>query len=278
MPLLRSGFEPQFEEICAGAPALGRAALLPWDTEIFGFPAASYLVESGDALDEEAKKDLTTHFYSWMTRHHVSVCGSVIPAESLFWKSFLPALGFHFVDFCIEAKLRDLPSARLPQARAALREPDPEDHLAIETLAAQSFAHGRYLADALFPRELALRRYRRWIATALAVASGPDHVYVLGERGSVDGFFHVAVMGQVADLRLAAVAPELQGTGIGFELYVSVLHELKKLGVRRVVTSISAANIAVMNVYSRLGFRFAHPETIYHWHAARQHSAGPPCG
>lgn len=264
--MLRSGFEPKFEEICAGAPALGRAALLPWDTEIFGFPAASYLVDSCDALDEAAKKDLATNFYSWMTCHHVFICGCVIPAESLFWKSFLPALGFHFVDFSIEAKFRDLSSAPLPRVRVALRDPDPEDHLAIETLAAQSFAHGRYLADALFPRELALRRYRRWIASALSVANGPDHVYVLGEPGRVDGFFHVAVMGEMADLRLAAVAPELQGTGIGLELYVSVLHELKKVGVRRVVTSISAANTAVTNIYSRLGFRFARPETIYHWH------------
>ena len=54
---------------------------------------------------------------------------------------------------------------------------------------------------------------------------------------------------------------------MGFDLYISVLHELKNLGVRRIVTSISAANTAVMNVYSVLGFRFAHPQIIYHWHA-----------
>jgi len=278
MPLLRSGFELHYEEIQPGAPALGTAALLPWDTEIFGFPVASYRAGSDEALNEAARKDLAAHFYSWMTRYRVSVCGCVIPVGSLFWKSFLPELGFRFVDFGIEARLRNLPSAPLPKIRAALRSPEPEDRLAIETLAVRSFAHGRYFADPLFPRELAERRYRRWIANALDGVGGLDRVYVLGERGSVDGFFHVAVQGQVADLRLAAVAPELQSTGMGFDLYVSVLHELNKMGVRRIVTSISAANTAVMNLYSLLGFRFAHPEMIYHWHAALPRPAAPPSG
>jgi hypothetical protein len=34
--------------------------------------------------------------------------------------------------------------------------------------------------------------------------------------------------------------------------------------VRGVVTSISAANTAAVNVYSKLGFRFSEPELIYH--------------
>jgi GNAT superfamily N-acetyltransferase len=266
MALPRNGFEPQFEEILGGAPALGKAALLPWDTEIFGFPVALFCV-GDEAPDNAIRKDVAPHFSSWMMHHEVSVCGCVLPAGNVFWKSFLPTLGFRFVDFAIEARLRDLSSATLPPVRAALRNPQPGDQGAIETLAARSFAHGRYFADPLFPRDLAQRRYKRWVANALAEANGPDRVYVLGEPGSVNGFFHVAVQGHEADLRLAAIAPEFQSTGMGFDLYISVLHELKNLGVRRIVTSISAANTAVMNVYSVLGFRFAHPEIIYHWHA-----------
>jgi hypothetical protein len=54
---------------------------------------------------------------------------------------------------------------------------------------------------------------------------------------------------------------------MGWDLYVSVLHELRRLRVRKLVTSISVANTAILNLYSMLGFRFAHPEAIYHWHA-----------
>lgn len=267
MPLKRSGFEIQFEEILSGVPQLGKAAVIPWDTEIFGFPVASYHAEVEVALDRALRETLVTHFPAWMMSHRVSVCSCVIPAGNLFWKSFLPDLGFRFVDFAIEARCRDLSTAVLPEARISLRHPSPEDHPMIEALAERSFAHGRYFADGLFSRERAQRRYQRWMANALGASTSSDLVFVLGEPGSVEGFFHVAVNGSTADLRLAAITPELQRTGIGWDLYVAVLHTLRDAGVRRVVTIISTANTVVLNLYSSLGFRFAQPEATYHWHA-----------
>ena len=266
MTLPRSGFDPQFEEILEDFPILGKAALLPWDAQIFGFPVALYRI--GDETPNEADLNkLASHFGAWMTRHNVSVCGCIFPAGNVFWKSFLPTLGFRFVDFSIEARLPSLSSAKLPPARVALRNSGPADQGVIEALAKSSFAHGRYYADPRFPKELAQRRYKQWVANALVAANGIDRVFVLEEDGTVKGFFHVAIHGHAADLRLAAIDPELQGSGMGFELYISVFHELKKLGVRKLVTSISAANTAVMNIYSTLGFRFACPEMVYHWHA-----------
>ena len=84
-----------------------------------------------------------------------------------------------------------------------------------------------------------------------------------GWRGSE----HVTIEGDVSDLRLAAVAVELKGTVLGVELYSATLAELRRQNVRRVVTSISAANHNVLNLYSMLGFRFSSPEIVYHWHA-----------
>jgi L-amino acid N-acyltransferase YncA len=89
----------------------------------------------------------------------------------------------------------------------------------------------------------------------------------MGEPGNVQGFYHLTVDGSVADLRLAAVAHELRGTMLGFDLYLAALHALKELGVRKIVSSISAMNTPVINVYSMLGFRLSEPEVIYHWHA-----------
>ena len=116
-----------------------------------------------EAPDNAIRKDVAPHFSSWMMHHEVSVCGCVLPAGNVFWKSFLPTLGFRFVDFAIEARLRDLSSATLPPVRAVLRNPQRGDQGAIEALAARSFAHGRYFADPLFPRDLAQRRYKRWL-------------------------------------------------------------------------------------------------------------------
>jgi hypothetical protein len=53
------------------------------------------------------------------------------------------------------------------------------------------------------------------------------------------------------------------------ELYSAMLHELRRQGVRRVATSISAVHTNVVNIYSMLGFRFGNSGIIYHWHSSR---------
>jgi len=95
-------------------------------------------------------------------------------------------------------------------------------------------------------------------------------MYVLEQGGRVAGFYHDTIEGDVSDLRLAAVAADSKGMMLGVELYGAMLHELRRQNVRRVVTSISAVNYNVVNLFSMLGFRFSSPEIIYHWHAFRQ--------
>jgi RimJ/RimL family protein N-acetyltransferase len=269
MPLARTGYQLCFEEICPGNAVFGRASLVPWDSEIFGFPVAVY--QAGAArLDAAEREKFMNGFAAWTGANRVSLCSCTVPAnesDSL-WKYYLGEAGFHFVDFSVRSTLKGLQNARLPEARTALREARTDDHEAIKAMALEAFHNGRYHADPLFPRELADKRYGRWVGNALSAETGIDRVYVMGQPGSVQGFFHVTVEEDISDLRLAAIAPALRGTLLGFDLYVSVLHLLKGLGIRRVVTSISAANTAVMNVYAMLGFSFSSPEMIFHWHRA----------
>ena len=91
-------------------------------------------------------------------------------------------------------------------------------------------------------------------------------LYVMGKPGCVQGFYHVTLRDSVADLRLAAVEADLQRTLLGFDLYAAILVVLKEAGARQVVSKISSANTAVMNVYAALGFRFSFPEAVFHWH------------
>ncbi len=266
MGLIRTGYEQHFEDICIGNPTLGRVCIVPWDTETFGFRVAAYQI-GADQLDQNSRDELAERLASWAGQNQVSLCFCTIPAANRFWKCYLPEMGFGFVDFGLRASLNGLQNIHLPEARTQLRIARREDWEAVEAIAAQSFQHGRYHADPVFPVELADLRYRHWVRRALAGQNGSDRVYVMGDSGSVQGFYHVTIEGPASDLRLAAVTPELRGTLLGFDLYVSVLHLLKGLGIERIVTSISGANTPVMNVYSMLGFHFSEPEAIYHWHA-----------
>jgi GNAT superfamily N-acetyltransferase len=266
MALVRTGYELQFEEVSKANPAYGRACLLPWDAELFGFPVATYKI-GAESIDEALRGEFTESLASWLGRNRVEVCACVIPAANAFWKVHLPRMGFVFVDFGLRANLNSLQTASLPKARTELRRAERSDWEDIQAIAAQSFHHGRYHADPLFPRELADRRYRQWVGNALAGEYEFDRVYVMGKPGNVQGFYHLTIEGEVSDLRLAAVRPKLQGTVFGVELYLSALHLLKQSGVRRVITNFSAGNTSAMNLLAMLGFRFAEPEAIYHWHA-----------
>jgi GNAT superfamily N-acetyltransferase len=267
MPLERTGYRLCFEEICPGNPALGSVSIVPWDSEIFGFPVAVYRI-GAERLEATALKEFGERFRAWARQSRVSLCACTIPVDEShsFWKCSLGDAGFDIVDFSVQTTLNGLQKACLPKARSELRLARLDDRDAIEAIARQSFRNGRYHADPLFPQELADKRYCHWVRNALAAKDTIDRVYVMGKPGSVQGFFHLTEEQGVSDLRLAAVAPALRGTALGFELYVSVLHLLKGLGVRQVVSSISAANTGVMSVYAMLGFSFSAPEMIFHWH------------
>lgn len=246
---------------------MGSAAVIPWDSAIFGFPVATFRTGPEEFIPDQAVA-FREAFTTWMQMKDVSVCSSVLPPAQSSWRQVLPQAGFEFVDLSLQVTL-SLPRAKLPPLRSPLRPALPADHAAIEAIANESFSHGRYHADPGFAKHLANRRYSHWVRNALIDPSEIDRIYVLENGGRVAGFFHVTVEGDLSDLRLAAVSAESKTTMLGVELYSAMLHELRRQSVRRVVTSISAVNTNVINLYSLLGFRFSSPEIIYHWHSSR---------
>lgn len=246
-------------------PRLGRVAVLPWDCEIFGFAVADY--RPGELPANQAACDrLSRVFEEWAAQNAVRLCCCTVLATDRDWIAALPRLGFDYVDFTLRVTLPGLQSAVLPEPHIRVRPAEAAEAHQAALLAADAFRFGRYHADARFPLQLANARYGRWIENAAAAGPG-SRLYVIGDGSKVDGFYHVTIERDTADLRLAAVAAPLQRTLLGFELYASTLAELKRAGVRRVVSRISAANTAVMNVYAMLGFRFSAPEPVFHWHS-----------
>lgn len=266
MTLVRTGYELHFEEIVPGQAECGSAALVPWDTDIFGFPVAVYQT-AAPQLDPAMRAVFQTHFCSWMQDHGALLCSCAVPAADSFWRICLPDEGFNFVDFTLHVALSTSPRVRLPESRFAMRPAEAADFSAIEAIATHSFFHGRYHADPLFPNALANRRYLQWIRRALSGTDPKDRVFVLGPPGEVMGFHHLTIEGDFSDIRLAAVAPDLKSTMVGVDLYTAALRVLQNVGVRRAASSISGANTPVMNLYAMLGSRFSNPEVVYHWHA-----------
>jgi len=56
----------------------------------------------------------------------------------------------------------------------------------------------------------------------------------------------------------------MRGQGLAKYWWYAVIADLFAAGNETVTSSISASNVAVVNLYASLGFSFQHPQDIYH--------------
>jgi hypothetical protein len=264
-----SSFEAQYKPLSEGHPKWGSIALLPWDEAIFGFPVADFQIgtASPDVRDLAAFREALLEFCRQTRCELISarVTATATPLVSLLLQA-----GFTYVDFCLLTTLSKLLPESLPKSRFAVRPAKSRDHKAIYQISGSAFQFGRYHSDPYFPRELANRRYVQWMRNALESSDPENLVFVLASPEKVFGFMHVVIRCCDADLRLGAVVP---GSSLGHFLYSETLRAVSGLGATSASTTVSAANVAVLNIYSALGFRFSRPEVVLHWRLS--HATGP---
>jgi len=63
---------------------------------------------------------------------------------------------------------------------------------------------------------------------------------------------------------LHALSPDYRGKGMAKYFWSLACQEMFKLGYQEIISSVSASNLAVVNLYSSLGFKFKNPQDIYH--------------
>jgi len=87
-------------------------------------------------------------------------------------------------------------------------------------------------------------------------------------KGVVGLLFQNELAGFIAHeegaLRLHAVESRFRGQGLAKYLWTTACLYLFEQGVGEIHSSISAANLAVVNLYASLGFRFRHAMDVYH--------------
>jgi hypothetical protein len=163
--------------------------------------------------------------------------------------------GFYYCDtliepWCTQADLR-MPSDQ-PDAIIS-RNANLSELLAI---CSASFLHGRFHRDYNLPHAKAELRYRNWLKQ-------------LYEQNSVFGLFlgnelagFIAYSGN--SLVLHAIAERFRGKGLAKYWWSRTCTELFASGHGELISSVSSANLAVVNLYASLGFRFRHPLDVYH--------------
>lgn len=266
-------FQLQPDPLVAGDPSWGHVAVIPWDSECFGFPVGTYLAERAGEDTPPPAADVRAHLDAWMAAHQVELVACMVPGGSRRWMACLSAAGFAFVETALLAFARRL--STLPPPRVAVRPAVADDHPALLALAGSAFSFGRYHTDARFPRELADARYRLWMHNALTGDPARDIVLATGAAGQPTGFVCATLDGHRATLALAAVDRDANPGILGPLLMVSAMHALADRGARSVQVRIAAANTAILSLYAGLGFSFPDAEAVYHLHAPGATHLGP---
>ena len=210
----------------------------PWDKVAFNMPTWELTQYSEEILSQAAQTP----------GHHT------IKVDPLVDKRLLHEHGFYYCDTLIEphctaSRLRIERHADATISRAI----DGKEAVAISHAA---YTHGRFHRDFNLPRDGADVRYDNWLKQLLE----SQQVYGLYWQNALAGF--IAYNGN--SLVLHALAEKYRGKGWSKYWWGSVCAEVLAMGNEEVRSSISATNLAALNLYATLGFSFRNPQDIYH--------------
>jgi GNAT superfamily N-acetyltransferase len=235
----------------------------PGDELTVGAPVA--LIEAIEVLDLAAAATAFEAFRTWCEREGVVLASCRLGQERLLECGFLESRGFRFIELNYRPEVTALQAAATLEgpSRISVQAASVEDESEIAAMAGQVFRAGRFHSDPMIDPRIGDLRYRMWIHNAFR--SQHQSVLKCVQDGRTVAFF---VYETPATGRrfwsLVGLAPGLGGRGLGSEVWRAVLRWHRDEGVDSVATSISSLNVAVHNLYVKLGFRFPAPEITLH--------------
>lgn len=210
----------------------------PWDSAAFGMPTWELVEYSATAMQQAVQT----------AGHHT------IKVDPLADKRLLHEHGFYYCDTLIETHCTEQRLKSFEHELAMISRKVAWDEL--QPICNGAFAHGRFHRDFNLDKARADLRYDNW----LKQLHEQGQVYGLFWDGSLAGFIGYASR----NLVLHAVAQRQRGKGLAKYWWSAACKELLASGHEEVRSSISASNVAVINLYASLGFSFDNPKDIYH--------------
>lgn len=236
--------------------------LVPWDTEIIGYPVAE--ISRLEVSDERAADQDYREFASWRDRNEVILCSCRLPAERLKESMFLEKQGFRFIELNYMPALAGLQNHDIPEDDLNVGLASINDQEILAEMAGEIFQHGRFHQDPELGNSIGDQRYRMWMVNSFE--NPKQTVIKCTRRNEIIGFFVVEYPNpNHCFWSLAGLKTGLQGQGLGKRVWKSLMKWHQSEGIDTISTSITSHNIAVFNLYVSLGFRFPAPLMTFHW-------------
>jgi hypothetical protein len=210
----------------------------PWDTGVFSMPTWELQEYSEIAISQALK----------LRGHHT------VRVDPLADKRLLHESGFYYCDTLIEPYCNQ---SRL----IAFHHDDASvsfdyDESGVLEICRRAFSHGRFHRDFVLSRTMADERYVYWLRQLI----DEQKVHGLFWQKRLAGF----IAHNDNKLVLHAVSIDYQGKGLTKYWWSPVSKNILDGGFQEVSSSISASNLAAINLYASIGYRFRSPKDIYH--------------
>lgn len=246
-------------------------SVAPWDRPFF--PGNTATIASITVRDPDGAVREFANFRTWCTDNDVRLVSCRLAQERLLECGFLEGQGFRFIELNYRPSCRNL-TVFTADPEIAIAPAATEDEDAIVAIASGIFATGRLHLDPQVGPDIGNRRYAAWATNAFH--NPQQSVLTFRTEGRIIGFLVVEEPEPHKRFwSLIGLAPGLVGRGLGRRTWQSLLAFHAAEGVTEVATSISSQNLAVLNLYVSLGFRFPPPEITLHWCPAGPMAVSP---
>lgn len=210
----------------------------PWDMAVFKMPTWEIKEYSEEAL---------LHATQTVGHHTVKV-------DSLADKRILHDHGFYYCDTLIEPYCNVGRLRPVQHVDATICKIISVEH-ALE-ICHGAFVYGRFHRDFNLPKTAADLRYDNWLKKLIDM----KQVWGVCWQDELAGF----IAHSENNLVLHAVSEKYRGKGLAKYWWSAMCEEIFAAGYCEVTSSISAANLAILNLYSSLGFSFRNSLDVYH--------------
>lgn len=239
-----------------------KASLVPWDTEVFHYAVAQ--IEHIKIFNPEQIDLDYAMFESWRDINQCKLISCRLNHAQLNESMFLEEKGFRFIETVLHPKLEGLSQLNISDQGLKIIPADATDLPALRKIAESAFRNERFHIDPRINPRFGDLRYGNWVMNSLAYPR--QQLLKILDNETLVAFFLIEVLdGDSVYWHLTAISPEHQGKGYGRRTWLAMLSYHRQNGQTAVMTTISARNIPIMNLYSSLNFRFLPPEMTFHW-------------
>jgi dolichol-phosphate mannosyltransferase len=210
----------------------------PWDAQIFGID--TYQIRT---VNKECMK-----IVSKIPGHYTA---KVDPLSS---KWILHENGFYYCDSLIEPYCPRESLIYFEHEKVSIGTNNSPEEIDREMY--DAFLHGRFHRDFNINSHKANLRYVEWMKKLYS----SDNVLTLMVNNDLAGIWGISEN----KILICAIVKKYRGKGYGKYLWSTACREMFKKGYDEIFSSVSATNLAALNLLSSLGFKFRNPVDVYH--------------